>query len=78
MFAYLLQMGSWTQRSQEVYGCHVLYPPCGCLPPADEQLDAAYQEVRDVVTIGRGIGLWGDMLVTLKNGDKIEMRAIPK
>jgi hypothetical protein len=31
-----------------------------------------------VVTIGRGVGLWGDMLVTLRNGDKIEMRAMPK
>lgn len=47
-------------------------------PWKNEQLDAAYQEVRDVVTIGRGIGLWGDMLITLRNGDKIEMRALPK
>ena len=31
-----------------------------------------------MITIGRGVGLWGDMLVTLRNGDKIEMRAIPQ
>ena len=31
-----------------------------------------------MVAIGRGIGLWGDMVVTLQNGDKIEMRAIPR
>jgi hypothetical protein len=47
-------------------------------PWKNEQLDAAYQEVKDVVTIGRGIGLWGDMLVTLNDGSKIEMRALPR
>ncbi len=45
---------------------------------ADEQLDAAYQEVKDVKTVGRGVGLWGDMVVTLRNGDKIELRSLPK
>jgi hypothetical protein len=47
-------------------------------PWKKEQLDAAYQEVDDVVSVGRGLGLWGDMVVTLKNGDKIEMRSLPK
>ena len=45
---------------------------------ADEQLDAAYQEVKDVVTIGRGLGFWGDMVVTLRNNDKIELRSLPQ
>jgi hypothetical protein len=35
-------------------------------------------QVKDVVTIGRGVGLWGDMVVTLKDGSKIEMRALPQ
>jgi hypothetical protein len=47
-------------------------------PWKTEQLDAAYQEVKDVVCIGRGVGIWGDMVVTLRNGDKIEMRALPQ
>lgn len=47
-------------------------------PWQNEQLDAAYEEVKDVVTIGRGIGLWGDMVVTLRDGSKIEMRALPQ
>ena len=47
-------------------------------PWKKEQLDAPYQEVADVVSVGRGLGLWGDMVVTLKNGDKIEMRSLPK
>lgn len=47
-------------------------------PWQTEQLDAAYQEVKDVVSIGRGVGLWGDMVVTLRDGSKIEMRALPR
>lgn len=47
-------------------------------PWQKEALEAAYQEVKDVVTIGRGIGLWGDMVVTLRDGSKIELRAVPQ
>lgn len=47
-------------------------------PWKSEQLDAPYQEVADVKTVGRGIGIWGDMVVTLKNSDKIELRSLPK
>ncbi|CAK0785169.1 hypothetical protein CVIRNUC_008375 [Coccomyxa viridis] len=47
-------------------------------PWKTERLDAAYQEVKDVKTVGRGIGLWGDMVVTLRNNDKIELRSLPK
>jgi hypothetical protein len=47
-------------------------------PWKNEQLDAAYSEVKSVISIGRGIGEWGDMVVELKNGDKIEMRALPR
>ena len=45
---------------------------------AEEQLDVPYQEVKEVVFIGRGIGAWGDMVITLKNNDKIEMRSLPR
>ncbi|GMH33485.1 hypothetical protein BSKO_01319 [Bryopsis sp. KO-2023] len=47
-------------------------------PWQDEQIDVAYQEVSDVVAIGRGIGAWGDMVVTLKNGDKVEIRSLER
>jgi hypothetical protein len=47
-------------------------------PWKNEQLDAAYQEVKEVRTVGRGLGLWGDMVVVLRNGDKIELRSLPK
>lgn len=45
-------------------------------PWKQDQTDIAYQEVRDVVTVGRALGLWGDMVVTLNNGDKLEMRSL--
>ena len=47
-------------------------------PWKNEQVDAAYEDVVDVKSIGRGVGYWGDMVVTLRNGDKVEMRALPK
>ncbi|KAK9843658.1 hypothetical protein WJX81_001322 [Elliptochloris bilobata] len=47
-------------------------------PWKNEQLDVPYQEVKDVVTVGRGLGFWGDMVVTLRNGDKVELRSLPQ
>uniref|UniRef100_A0A7S0R2K7 YdbS-like PH domain-containing protein n=1 Tax=Chlamydomonas leiostraca TaxID=1034604 RepID=A0A7S0R2K7_9CHLO len=47
-------------------------------PWKNEQTDVAYQEVKEVVTVGRGVGLWGDMVVTLNNGDKVELRSLDK
>lgn len=35
-----------------------------------------YSQIRKVVTIGRGVGLWGDMVITLKNGDNVEFRSL--
>ena len=34
-------------------------------------------QVKEVVGVGRGIGLWGDIVVTLKDGAKLEMRSLP-
>ena len=39
--------------------------------------DIIYSEVRKIVTVPRGFGLWGDMVVTLKDGSKLELRAVP-
>ena len=36
-----------------------------------------YSEIAKVVTVPRGLGLWGDMVVTLKDGSRVEMRALP-
>merc|ERR1711924_389911 len=34
---------------------------------------SANEEVSDVTAIGRGLGPWGDMVVRLKDGSKIEI-----
>ncbi|MEM0979317.1 MAG: PH domain-containing protein [Cyanobacteria bacterium P01_H01_bin.58] len=40
--------------------------------------DIIYSEVTKIVAVPRGLGLWGDMVVTLKDGSKLELRAMPK
>jgi len=46
--------------------------------PAEKQSDCAYQEVKDVRVVSRGLGAWGDMVIELKNGDKLELRSLEK
>ncbi|MEL7503789.1 MAG: PH domain-containing protein [Cyanobacteria bacterium J06554_6] len=40
--------------------------------------DVIYSEIAKVVTVPRGLGLWGDMVLTLKDGSRLEMRSLPK
>ena len=39
--------------------------------------DIIYSEIERIVTVPRGLGFWGDMVITLKDGSKLEMRAVP-
>ena len=43
-----------------------------------DRTDIIYSEIVKVVKVARGIGLWGDMVVTLRNGSRLELRAVPK
>lgn len=43
-----------------------------------DRSDIIYSEIAKVVTVPRGIGSWGDMVITLKDGSRLELRAIPK
>ncbi|WP_071188357.1 PH domain-containing protein [Trichormus sp. NMC-1] len=43
-----------------------------------DRTDVIYSEIVKVVKVPRGVGLWGDMVLTLKNGTRLEMRAVPK
>ena len=43
-----------------------------------DRTDIIYSEVRKIVTVPRGIGLWGDMVITLKDGSRLELRAMPR
>ncbi|HLO87351.1 MAG TPA: PH domain-containing protein [Nostocaceae cyanobacterium] len=42
-----------------------------------DRSDVIYSEITKVVKVPRGLGFWGDMVITLKNGDRLEMRAVP-
>jgi hypothetical protein len=42
-----------------------------------DRTDVVYREVAKIVTVPRGLGLWGDMVVTLKDGNRLELKAIP-
>lgn len=42
-----------------------------------DRSDIVYSEVDKVVTVPRGWGAYGDMVVTLKDGNRLEMRAVP-
>lgn len=43
-----------------------------------DRTDIIYSEIVDVKKVARGIGLWGDMVVVLRDGSRLELRAIPK
>lgn len=43
-----------------------------------DRTDVIYSEIVNLKTVPRGIGLWGDMVITLKDGSRLELRALPK
>jgi hypothetical protein len=43
-----------------------------------ERSDVIYSEIAKVVMVPRGLGVWGDMVLTLKDGSRLEMRALPR
>jgi nitrogen fixation protein len=43
-----------------------------------DRTDVIYSEVAKIVKVPRGIGAWGDMVITLRDGSRLEIRAIPK
>ncbi|XGV88215.1 MAG: PH domain-containing protein [Limnothrix sp. BL-A-16] len=42
-----------------------------------DRSDVIYPEIRAVVAVPRGWGAWGDMVLTLKDGSRLEMRSVP-
>lgn len=43
-----------------------------------DRTDIIYSEIVKIVKVSRGIGLWGDMVLTLRDGSRLELRAVPK
>lgn len=42
------------------------------------RVDVIYSEIRSIVSVPRGFGGWGDIVLTLRDGSLVEMRAMPK
>lgn len=43
-----------------------------------DQTDIIYSDISKIVIVPRGLGAWGDMVITLKDGSRLELRAMPK
>jgi hypothetical protein len=43
----------------------------------NDRTEIIYKEVAAIVTVPRGLGLWGDMVLTLTDGSRLEMRSLP-
>ncbi|PPS44794.1 PH domain-containing protein [Chroococcidiopsis sp. TS-821] len=43
-----------------------------------DRTDVIYAEIVKIVKVPRGVGLWGDMVLTLRDGSRLELRAVPK
>jgi nitrogen fixation protein len=42
-----------------------------------DRTDIVYGEIAKIVTVPRGLGSWGDMVLTLKDGSRLELRSVP-
>jgi hypothetical protein len=43
-----------------------------------QRTDIIYSEVIKIVKVPRGVGLWGDLVITLRDKSRLEMRAVPQ
>ena len=43
-----------------------------------DRTDLVYSEIVDAITVPRGLGYWGDMVVTLSDGSRLELRSLPR
>jgi nitrogen fixation protein len=43
-----------------------------------DRSDVIYSELERIITVPRGFGFWGDMVLVLKDGSRLEMRSVPK
>ena len=42
-----------------------------------DRSDLIYSEIVKIAKVPRGIGLWGDMVLTLRDGSRLALRAVP-
>ena len=42
-----------------------------------EKTQVVYSQVKEVRSVSRGFGAWGDMVLVLNDGARLEMRSVP-
>ena len=43
-----------------------------------DRSQVVYSQIREVRSVSRGLGAWGDMVLVLQDGAKLEMRSVPR
>lgn len=43
-----------------------------------DRSDFSYKVIKDVQVVPRFIGEWGDVIITLQDGTKVDLRSVPK
>ena len=43
-----------------------------------DRTQVVYSQIREVRSVPRGLGSWGDMVLVLNDGSKLEMRSVPR
>ena len=43
-----------------------------------DQTQVVYSQVKEVRSVPRGLGSWGDMVLVMNDGARLEMRSLPK
>ncbi|MGB5134414.1 MAG: PH domain-containing protein [Prochlorococcaceae cyanobacterium] len=43
-----------------------------------DRTQVVYSQIREVRTVPRGFGAWGDMVLVLNDGARLEMRSLPR
>jgi hypothetical protein len=43
-----------------------------------DRTQVVYSQIREIRSVPRGLGAWGDMVLVLNDGAKLEMRAVPR
>ena len=43
-----------------------------------DRTQVVYAQIREVLSVPRGFGAWGDMVLVLNDGSRLEMRSVPR
>ena len=43
-----------------------------------DRSQVAFSQVREVRSVSRGFGAWGDMVLVLTDGSRLELRSVPR